>query len=110
VGFFLSALSALDVVQPSTGIHAWTGGAIGSMTIAVMTRATLGHTGQALSASLATQAIYVAIVVAAVARVCAALHPNSAMILLTISGIAWAAAFLGFALAYAPFLCRARKF
>jgi len=110
VGFFLSALSALDLVLPSAGIHAWTGGAIGSMTIAVMTRASLGHAGQALSASPVTQAVYAAVVVAALARICAALDPAYSVSLLAIAGVAWTAAFLGFALAYAPLLCRARKF
>src|SRR5205823_7310578 len=32
-GFLLAALSAVDLVAPGAGIHAWTGGAIGSMTI-----------------------------------------------------------------------------
>ena len=63
-GFLLAALAAVDLVAPSAGIHAWTGGAIGSMTIAVMTRASLGHTGQALSASVATQFVYASIVIA----------------------------------------------
>jgi len=110
VGFFLSALSAIDFVAPGAGVHAWTGGAIGSMTIAVMTRASLGHTGQALSASALTQCAYAAIVIAAVARICAALESGHAMPLLAISGIAWTIAFFGFAIAYAPLLCRARKF
>ena len=109
-GFLLAALSAVDLVAPSAGVHAWTGGAIGSMTIAVMTRASLGHTGQALSASTATQFVYASIVVAAMARICAALEPAHAIPLLTIAGLAWAAAFLGFALVYAPLLCSARKF
>ena len=109
-GFLLAALSAMDLVAPSAGIHAWTGGAIGSMTIAVMTRASLGHTGQALSASVATQFVYASIVVAAMARICAALEPAHAVPLLTVAGLAWAAAFLGFALVYAPLLCSARKF
>ena len=109
VGFFLSALSCLELVVPSAGIHAWTGGAVGSMTIAVMTRASLGHTGQALSASISTQAVYAAIVIAALARICAALDPAYSVPLLTVAGTAWAGAFLGFALAYAPLLCRSRK-
>ncbi|WFU18598.1 NnrS family protein [Bradyrhizobium sp. CB3481] len=108
-GFLLAALAALDLVAPSAGIHAWTGGAIGSMTIAVMTRASLGHTGQTLSASIATQLVYASIVIAALARVCAALEPAHSVPLLTIAGAAWAAAFLGFALVYAPLLCRVRK-
>ncbi|KRR27824.1 short-chain dehydrogenase [Bradyrhizobium lablabi] len=109
-GFLLTALAAVDLVAPSAGIHAWTGGAIGSMTIAVMTRASLGHTGQALSASVATQLVYASIVVAALARICAALEPSHAIPLLTVAGVAWAGAFLGFAVVYAPLLCRARKF
>jgi uncharacterized protein involved in response to NO len=109
-GFFLSALSSLDLVLPSAGIHAWTGGAIGSMTIAVMTRASLGHTGQALSAPPVTQAVYAAIVLAALARICAALEPAYSASLLTFAGLAWAGGFLGFALTYAPLLCRVRKF
>jgi uncharacterized protein involved in response to NO len=105
VGFFLAALSAADLVVPGAAVHAWTGGAIGSMTIAVMTRASLGHTGRALAASLATQMIYAAVIVAAVTRVCAALEPGFSHVLLPLSGAAWVLAFLGFAAAYAPLLC-----
>lgn len=103
-GFVLTALSAFGVAAPSAGIHAWTGGAIGAMTLAVMSRATLGHTGRQLHASAATQAIYAAVVAAALARVCAALAPDHAGGLLAIAGAAWTLAFLGFAAAYAvPF-------
>ncbi|WP_298252972.1 NnrS family protein [Bradyrhizobium sp.] len=108
-GFFLAALSALDLVAPGAGVHAWTGGAIGTMTVAVMTRATLGHTGKPLAASPATQALYLAVVTAALTRVCAALEPSHADILLPIAGAAWTVAFLGFALTYGPLLCAARK-
>jgi uncharacterized protein involved in response to NO len=87
-------------VAPGAGIHAWTGGAIGTMTLAVMSRATLGHTGQRLEASLATQVIYAAVIIAALARVCAVLETDHAGILLVVAGIAWAVAFLGFAAAY----------
>ena len=48
-------------------IHAWTGGAIGTMTLAVMSRATLGHTGRRLEASMATHLIYASVIVAALA-------------------------------------------
>jgi uncharacterized protein involved in response to NO len=79
------------------------------MTIAVMTRASLGHTGQALSASIATQFVYASIVVTALTRICAALEPSHSIPLLMIAGVAWAGAFLGFALAYGPLLCGGRK-
>ena len=104
-GFLLSGLGALDVILPSAGIHAWTGGAIGTMTIAVMSRASLGHTGRALAASLPTQFIYAAIVVAALARICAAILPDQMMTFLPIAGFAWVIAFAGFALVYAKALC-----
>ena len=75
----------------------------------LVSRASLGHTGQVLSASAATQAVYASIVVAALARVCAALDPTYSIPLMDIAGVAWSGAFLGFALAYAPLLCRTRK-
>ena len=80
------------------------GGAAGIMTLAVMSRASLGHTGQLLSASAATQGIYLAIVVAALARICAVLEPAQSVPLLHVAAFGWAAAFLGFAICYGPTL------
>lgn len=108
-GFFLTMLSAFDLAAPGAGIHAWTGGAIGTMTIAVMTRASLGHTGRPLSASVATQVIYLSVVIAALARVFAALDPSHSTALLVIAGTAWTFAFLGFVLFYGRLLCSVRK-
>jgi uncharacterized protein involved in response to NO len=109
LGFLLSGLSALGVVTPSAGIHAWTVGAVGTMTLAVMTRASLGHTGRALTASAATQAIYAAVVVAALARIGAELTPVGDVVLIQLSALAWVAAFFGFGIAYAPVLCARRE-
>jgi uncharacterized protein involved in response to NO len=110
VGFILSALSALDVMAASAGIHAWTGGAIGTMTLAVMSRATLGHTGRQLEASPVTHLIYASVIIAAVARICAALEVDHAGLLLAVAGMAWAAAFLGFAAAYSVAFWSPRRF
>ena len=109
-GFILTALSAFGLLAPSAGIHAWTGGAIGTMTLAVMSRATLGHTGQRLEASPATHLIYVSIVIAALARVCAVLEIDHMGALLAFAAIAWAAAFLGFAGAYSAAFWSPRRF
>lgn len=104
LGFLLNALSGFGTLPPSAGIHAWMTGAAGIMTLAVMTRASLGHTGQALTASPATQAIYVAIVVAALARVAAVVLPVHGNALLHIAACGWIVAFLGFATAFGPLL------
>ena len=109
LGFVLAAAAAFDLVAPAAAFHAWGAGAIGTMTLAVMTRASLGHTGRRLEASLSTQAIYAAVVISAVVRVCAALHPAWSMTLLPIAAFAWAAAFLGFAAAFGPVLASSSR-
>ncbi len=109
IGFLLTGAGALGLVAESAGIHAWTVGAFGTMTLAVMTRASLGHTGRQLTASAATQAIYAAVVVAALARIWAALQPDWSTPLLHVAAFAWAAAFLGFGFYYMPMLCGVRR-
>jgi len=109
LGFFILAAAILFPlsVPLSGGIHAWTAGAIGTMTLAIMTRASLGHTGQDLTAGPLTQAIYAAIVIAALLRIAAAFAPN-AVALLHAAGAAWIAAFWAFAVSYGPLLLRPR--
>lgn len=109
VGFLLDGLAAFDVVLPSAGIHAWTVGAIGIMTLAVMSRASLGHTGRKLVASPALQTIYALATIAAVTRICAIVHPAWGETLLPVAALAWAAAFLGFAALSMPLLCQPKR-
>lgn len=108
LGFVLVGLSGLGVIPATAGIHAWTGGAIGTMTLAVMSRASLGHTGRPLAASAALQVVFGLVVLAALMRIGAALEPAWASPLLHLAGFGWAAAFIGFALAYWPALTRPR--
>jgi uncharacterized protein involved in response to NO len=107
LGFLLTALAAFGLLLPAAGIHALAA-AIATMTLAVMTRASLGHTGRALQASYATLVIYAAVVVSALARICAALRPDEAVVLLAVSGTLWVVAFAGFAIAYGPILAARR--
>jgi uncharacterized protein involved in response to NO len=103
LGFLLIGASAFtDAVPASAGIHAWTAGAIGLMTLAVMTRATLGHTGRALQAGAATQGIYALILLAALTRIAAAF--TGSLMFIEISGAAWVAGFACFVLLYGPLL------
>jgi uncharacterized protein involved in response to NO len=73
IGFALLALGVLrpDILTALVALHAWTAGAVGTMTLAVMTRASLGHTSRALTASRPVQAIYIAVIFAALARIIA---------------------------------------
>jgi len=109
LGFLLGALAAFGLVAPSAGIHAWTVGGIGLMTLAVMSRASLGHTGRALIASSALQAVYTVAAVAALARICAVIEPQFSVVLLHVAAFGWALAFLGFATLYAPILCLPKR-
>jgi uncharacterized protein involved in response to NO len=109
LGFLLAALGivAPQLIMPSGALHSWTAGAVGVMTLAVMTRATLGHTGRPLTATRSTQVIYAAAVAAALARLVAA----SGVLrepMLYVSAAAWVLAFAGFAIVYAPLLTRRR--
>lgn len=109
VGFLLLALSIWrpDIVEPSGAPHAWTTGAIGLMTLAVMTRASLGHTGHALTATLPTTLIYIMAATAAIARLLAAFNLSTDLMLHMSAG-AWVLAFSGFVIVYAPLLLRRR--
>ncbi len=86
------------------GLHALTAGAMGGMTLAVMTRATLGHTGQPLSADRWTAAVYLLVAAAAILRVAAPFAAEAYLPLLWMSGLAWIAAFGIFAVRYGRLL------
>lgn len=109
VGFLLVAASILDpgLVSSSGALHAWTAGAIGLMTLAVMTRASLGHTGRATTADWPTLAIYLLALTAAIARLLAAFG-IAYFPMLHVSATAWVLAFGGFAVVYGPLLMRPR--
>ena len=72
------------------------------MTLAVMTRATLGHTGQPLKAGIATQLIYALIAVSAILRIAAALIGS--LDLIEGAAVCWLLGFALFVLAYGRLL------
>jgi uncharacterized protein involved in response to NO len=96
-------------VPLSAAIHTLTAGAIGTMILAVMTRATRGHVGRTLSADRVTGLIYVVVTFAAITRVVAAFATTWTMPLLIISACLWVAAFAGFVLSYGPMLILPRR-
>jgi uncharacterized protein involved in response to NO len=105
LGVALLGLGVLGVdVPPSAAIHALTVGAIGTMILAVTTRATRGHTGRDLAADPATTLIFGLVTLAAITRIAAALATDWMLPLLIAAAALWIAAFAGFALAYGRML------
>jgi uncharacterized protein involved in response to NO len=109
VGLFLLGWSiAGSAIPRSAAIHALTAGAMTTMILAVMTRASLGHTARELRANAATQAIYALVTLGAVLRVAASLGAGPYMPMIDTAGVLWGASLLLFLIAYAPVLWRAR--
>jgi uncharacterized protein involved in response to NO len=100
----LGAAILLPGLDPASALHALTAGAMGTMTLAMMTRATLGHSGRALTAGVGTTLCYGLVGLAALTRVLAPLVPDGAALLFGLSGLAWIGAFGLFTILYGPLL------
>ena len=110
MGLVLTGLSVVGpgLVPASVGVHALTAGAVGVMTLAVMTRASRGHTGRPLTSGKVEVAIYLLINAAALTRVVGGLSPSAYQPLLIVSAGLWSAAFLAFVIGYGPMLLTPR--
>ena len=73
-----------------------------SMVLAVMTRATLGHTGRELHADKGTIMIYLLVTVGAAFRVAAPWLPLDYLLTIKVAGTLWGGAFLLFLALYGP--------
>lgn len=105
----LRALAAAELVPTSLAIHALTIGAIGGLTLGMMTRTARGHTGRPLESSPLEVASYALIQLAALARVFVPLVvPQWYLAAVVASGLLWAAAFGLFVLKFWPILLRPR--
>jgi uncharacterized protein involved in response to NO len=108
-GFLLLAVDSFEAMLPhTTALHALTTGAIGTMILAVMTRASLGHTGRPLVAGPGTTVIYVFVTLAAILRLLAPLAGAHYIAALSCAGAAWSAAFGLFVLLYGRLLLSPR--
>lgn len=91
-----------------TAFHAVTIGALGSLTLGMMARVALGHTGRSLRAPRGMAVAFGAISVAALLRLAAGAAPAAADVLLPGAAVAWTAAFLIYTACYLPILIRPR--
>ena len=102
----LGAAAFAGTVPVTAGIHALTAGTFGTMTLAVMSRATLGHTGRPLGAGAGLATAYVGVGVAAALRIGAALTDHADATLLALAAASWCVAFLAFLAVCGPMLLR----
>jgi len=105
----LRGQSALDLLSGSYATHALTVGAIGGLTLGMMTRTARGHTGRPLVADGSELAMFLLIQVAAVVRVFGGIaSPGLYLLSVQLSALLWAAAFGLYAVRYWPVLTRPR--
>ena len=114
-GWLVLSLLALGGVILGIGlptgnaVHVLSSGAVGTMTLAVMTRASLGHTGRTRHAGPVTVLIYMLANLGAILRVFAPSPDAPTAVTTLILGLAaagWSGAYVLFALTYGPYLVR----
>ncbi len=106
LGYALLALSWLfNVLHPVAAMHGLAIGAVGCMTLAMMTRAPLGHTGRPLRVGRIVATSYALVALAALVRVCLPeVAPSQYWLAMGLSGALWIAAFSIFLVFYFPVL------
>lgn len=97
-----------DLVYPATALHALTVGVLGTFSLGMMSRVTLGHTGRPLRVGRLMALAYAAMVLAGLLRVFGALSPSRPLWVLHASGSLWVLAFGIFLLRFAPRLLAPR--
>lgn len=109
VHLVLRALSMFDLIVPSLATHALTVGAIGGLTIGMMTRTARGHTGRLLKADGYDVVCYVLVLLACLVRVIGPLVVPAGQVhaVLTAASL-WSMAFGLYAVHYWPMLSRPR--
>jgi uncharacterized protein involved in response to NO len=105
---FLRGASGLDWLSESAAVHALTVGAIGGLTLGMMTRTARGHTGRVLVADGFEVSMFALVQLAAAVRVFGGMAPWAHLASVQLSGLLWAAAFGLYAVRYWPVLTRSR--
>ncbi len=109
IGFVLTGLTYWGIGTPLLALHAFTAGAIGTLTLGMMARVALGHTGRPIRPSSTMVVAFVLISIAAAVRVgLPLLLPAWYITSVVGAGVVWSAAFALFAWVYAPMLMRPR--
>ena len=109
LGFAAIGAAAFGLMDQVSAMHVLTIGTIATMMLAVMTRATRGHTGRELTASRTTSIAYAALILCALTRPLGALAPDYTHIVYAASALLWLAAFGLYLVEYGPMLVARRR-
>jgi len=108
-GFLFKALAAAGLASPVLAVHAFTAGGIGTVTLGMMARVALGHTGRTLRAGRAMFWAFVLANLTGVIRVfLRAIVPAYYNTWLVLAAILWSTAFAIFLIVYAGILSSPR--
>lgn len=109
LGLIILGVSIMwDGLVSSNAIHALTIGGVGTMTVAVMSRASLGHSGKQIKAGLGLSAVYIMLSIATIARLLAGILLENYQFLINLSGGLWMLAFTLFAALFTPLYFKPR--
>lgn len=109
LGFLAIGAAAFGLIAPISALHLLSVGTITAMMLAVMTRATRGHTGRELTASRLTCLSYAAIFLCALVRPLAEWMPDHLAPIYAVAGLLWLGAFGAFLFEYGPMLVLRRR-
>ncbi|MCB1969512.1 MAG: NnrS family protein [Geminicoccaceae bacterium] len=109
MGLLLVGLDGWQGGLPISAVHALTAGGVAVMSLAVMTRASLGHSGRPLHAGMGLTVIYLLVNAGALLRVTAELWPLPYDEMILVSGVIWAAGFLFYVVMFTPMWILARR-
>ena len=109
IGFLLQSFSLFNFTGSALSYHAFTAGGIGVMTLGMMVRVSIGHTGREMKLNTAMFLSFILINIAVLIRVILPLiFPENYLMFIQIAGWTWAAAFIIFAILFTPIWCRPR--
>ena len=109
IGFAIKALSLFDLNISILSLHALTAGGIGVMTLGMMARVSLGHTGRELLLNSWITVAFIILNIAVVFRVILPILIDDYYLqLINIAGWLWAIAFTLFIVVYTPMWLQSR--
>jgi len=109
IGLVLRGLSSFDLLSYQLGLHGLTAGAVGVLTLGMMSRVALGHTGRDINTSALTNLAFILVNIGALFRtIMPMLVPDKYTIWINISGGLWVLGFALFVLVYTSVLIRPR--